>query len=126
MRKVILLLFTIICTTASAQNILWFRTTDFAYNYNSTWSDWEKSNLKIKIDTNKDLVVIYSKSIQVYKILYEIDPPYDATGVQVGFKIVDQDGDYGKLRLRIENTGTSQIYIDFNNIHWVYNVVRIQ
>ena len=126
MRKVILLLFTIICTTVSAQNILWFRTTDFAYNYNSTWSDWEKSNLKIKIDTNKDLVIVYSKSIQIYKILYEIDPPYDATGVQVSFKIVDQDGDYGKLRLRIENTGTSQIYIDFNNIHWVYNVVRIQ
>ena len=33
--------------------------------------------------------------------------------------------DYGYIRLRIERNGNSQIYIDFADVMWVYNVVRV-
>lgn len=107
----------------------WYRTTEFAYRYVDNgywtdWSDWESSSLNIKFDLSNDMVFIYSTETQIYKILEEMTPPYDDSGRQVKFKVIDQDYDVGAIRLRIENNGNSQIYIDFANISWVYNVVR--
>lgn len=36
--------------------------------------------------------------------------------------MIDQDGDRGTLRFRKQNNGVNQIYIDFKNVQWVYNV----
>ncbi len=113
------------------QNIVWFRTTEFSWKqkneYGSwtNWSDWEPSNIKVKFDLSKDQVFIYSSSIQIYTIIHEEESPYDDSGTQIKFRVVDQDDDYGHLRLRQENNGNSQIYIDFSNIKWVYNVRRL-
>jgi hypothetical protein len=54
------------------------------------------------------------------------DPYYDdGGGVQIKFSVIDQDGDRGTVRLRIQNDGNSQLYVDFADIMWVYNVYRI-
>ena len=101
-----------------------------AYNYNTYqwtgWTDWEKCNINIIFDTDEEMVVIYSNKKQVYRIFAEATAPYDASGKQIAFKVVDQDNDRGTLRLRVENNGNSQIYIDFADIRWVYNVYRVQ
>lgn len=108
-----------------------YKTTDFAYRYvndygNWTeWSDWQYSNLLITINFDADKIIVYTEEVQIYKILEYIEPIYDDNGVQVKFRMKDQDGDYGTLRLRVQYDGTSQIYIDFANIMWVYNVVKI-
>lgn len=115
--------------TADAQ-VQHYRTTAFAYkqkdnNGNWTkWSDWEDSDLIVTIELTNDVIKIYSPKTQTYKVLSDESTPSDSSGKQVKFRVIDQDGDYGYVRLRIENNGNSQIYVDFANVMWVYNVKK--
>lgn len=120
----------IVPQTAKAQ-IYTYKTTEFAYKYVNSygkwndWSSWEKSSMLITINFDTDIVKIYSPTTQVYKITDYLEEYTDQYGgKQVKFEFIDQDGDYGKMRLRIEKNGNSQIYIDFANVMWVYNVVK--
>lgn len=107
------------------QNEQWYQTTQFAYKLQGRdWSDWYDSKITIKFIMNQDKIIIYSDDPQIYRVIATLDPPYDPSGQTVKFRVIDQDGDYGYLRLRLENNGNSQIYIDFNDISWVYNVIR--
>ena len=108
-----------------------YRSTEFAYKYVNDygkwtdWSDWERSNILITINFNTDIVKIYSPKTQTYHITEFVRNYTDNSGgQQVEFRFVDQDYDRGTMRLRIESNGNSQIYIDFSNLMWVYNVVR--
>lgn len=116
-------------TNVSGQTY-YYKTTQFAIKYKystgwTDWSDWKSSNMKLKIDLDDDIIVIYSEKIQVYKVV-ETMGSYtdDSGGRQTKFFVIDQDDDYGYVRLRIERNGNSQIYVDFADVMWVYNVVR--
>lgn len=133
MKKFLILFsFLLVSLTSFAQSEQWYQATSFAYkttNYYgnwSNWSDWEYSSVKIKFETNKDIIVIYSKEIQAFAIYKQLTPPYDPTGTQVAFAAYDGDGVKCHIRLRIENNGNSQIYCEYSNICYVYNVKRIQ
>lgn len=128
-KTLVIILLSIVGLAANAQRYS-FRTTDFSartcnYGVWSEWSDWESSNIDVEIDLDKDIVIIHSKSLQVYKIIEKLPAPYDKDGKQDKFRIIDQDMDRGTLRLRRQNNGTLQIYIDFNDISWVYNIVKV-
>ena len=102
-----------------------YRTTD-AYDRWSNWSSWESSDLLITINMDNDYVTIYSQQTQIYRITEYVGKYNDNSGgTQMEFKFVDQDGDKGTMRLRKESNGNSQLYIDFANIMWVYNITRI-
>lgn len=132
MKKYLLFCFmSFISLMTFAQSNQYFQTTSFAYRYVNygtwtNWSDWQDCYVKIRFDFNNDVICIYSEKTQIYKVLYQEESPYDNSGQQVKFRVLDQDGDYGHIRLRIENNGNSQIYVDFSNVSWVYNVRRIQ
>lgn len=134
---IIVFLALLVLYSNSYAEIQWYKTTSMAikfkeYNsYNRTyywgeWSDWEKCVVDVMFDTSNDIIVIYSKETQVYKILYTDTEPYDSKGKQISFRVVDQDKDYGHLRLRVDSSGNSQIYVDFNDVMWVYNVYRVK
>lgn len=113
---------------ANAQ-IQYYRSTAYAqanvYNGRYVWGDWQSSNMTITINLNTDVITIYSPRTQIYCVVSVGDVYYDSDGgKQVPFKVIDQDGDRGTIRLRIESNGNSQIYVDFSNVAWVYNVVR--
>lgn len=121
----LMLMFT--CSFVNAQQILWFKTTEMAIKYQGyEWSDWVPAKINVKFDLANDIIIIYSDKTQIYKVLGINNPPYDATGRQVAYSVIDQDYDRGQIRLRIENNGNSQIYVDFSDVSWVYNVYRIQ
>ena len=111
---------------------LHYRTYQFSIKYKTSsgnwtaWSDWEKSDMKMTIDLDDDMIIIYSEKLQIYRVLKD-EGSYtdDSGGKQQKFYVIDQDRDYGYVRLRIEKNGNSQIYIDFNDVMWVYNVRRI-
>lgn len=132
MKKFLLLFFMLIGFTMSsyAQSIQWYKATSFAYNQTNSygnwvgWSDWERSTVQIKFDTSEDIIVIYSPKVQAFAIYDYITPPYDATGTQVGFAAYDGEGVRCHIRLRIENNGNSQVYIEYSNLIYVYNVIR--
>ena len=133
MKRLLLLFMVVVCLGISVANAqtYFYRTTEFAYkqvnDYGrwTSWSDWEDSDLLITINFTSDVVVIFSPTTQRYKITQYVRNYTDASGgKQVEFKFIDQDGDRGTMRLRIEKNGNSQIYIQFSNVMWVYNVRR--
>ena len=109
----------------------YYKTYQFAIKYKTNnvwggWSDWQPSNIKMKIDLDDDIITIYSEKVQVYRVLESMGTyTDDSGGRQTKFFVIDQDDDYGCVRLRIEKNGNSQVYIDFNDAMWVYNVKRI-
>lgn len=128
-RFVIIIMFGLLCIGATQAQTQWYRATEFAIRAVNngrwtSWSDWKSVNINVKFDLSNDIIVIYSNETQIYKVLEQVSSPYDSKGTQVKFRVIDQDYDVGYLRLRIENNGNSQIYIDFSDISWVYNVVR--
>ncbi len=133
MKKIFLyILFSILALTSVAET-QWYNSKSYAYRYENDygywtdWTDWLSCDINIKIDTNEDVVVIYSNKTQIYVVYETGDSWTDSSGgQQVSFKVIDQDYDKGTMRLRIESNGNSQIYIDFANVSWVYNVRRIR
>ena len=120
------LIFTLIAITSFAQ-VQWYQATSFASKpAYGEWSAWEKSNVKMYINFSTDEIVIFSPTRQYYQVVDVMSPPYDATGDQVKFKVIDRNGYYGYVRLRGEYNGNCQLYVDFADLSIVYNVVKIE
>ena len=133
MKRYLLIILCFISISGYAQ-VQWYKTTQYAeativngYYY---WGDWESSNMKLCMDIGNDQIIVYSPRTQIYQVygVYNNGQTYtdNSGGTNIKFYVIDQDYDRGSIRLRIERNGNSQIYVDFSNIAWVYNVVRIQ
>lgn len=123
--------FTFTSVTAQVQ---FYKTTAYAeaqvYNGKYVWSEWQKSNMTVVINLTTDVITIYSPKTQVYHVYGTANNGnayVDSSGGRtIKFFVIDQDGDKGEVRLRVEQNGNSQIYVDFSNIAFVWNVVRTQ
>lgn len=133
MKRILTLFMLIMCISLSSfAQVQWYRTYSFkqanVVNGRYYWGSLKSSDMNISIDLNEDVVTIYSPSMQRYYVYdtYNNGNSYrDANGgTTVKFYVIDQDGDRGEMRLRIDPQGNSQIYIDFSNIAWVYGVRR--
>ena len=133
MRKFLLAMVVALVGLTSNAESLWFTAYSYAikykteYNRNNSkgWSDYERCSVPIEFDLDNDLITIYSNKTQLYAIYDDAGEYTDSEGgKQKGFYVPDQDLDKGLIRLRIARDGTSQLYIDFNDVGWVYNVRR--
>ena len=129
MKRFLMIFALLLSIVAANAQVQYYRSTAYAqanvYNGHYVWSDWQSSNMTITINLNTDMITIYSPRTQIYRVVSAGDAYNDSNGGrQVSFKVIDQDGDRGTIRLRIESNGNSQIYVDFSNVAWVYNVVR--
>lgn len=123
MKKLVVLISLIVSFSVnSIAQVNYFTAYELAIKIDGEWSNWESTNVRIKIDISNDRIIIYSNHIQIYDIISETTPPKDSNGSQLAFKFIDQDDDVGTLRLRVQDNGTKQIYIDFNDVSWVYNI----
>lgn len=117
-------------SNADAQTY-YYKTFQFAIKYKANgvwgqWSDWDSSNMLLTINMDDDVITVYSEKRQIYRVLEYMGSYTDeSNGKQTKFYVIDQDGDRGYVRLRIEQNGNSQVYVDFGDIMWVYNVRRI-
>ena len=129
MKKFLLLLcFFAISLSVSAQSVLKLKASAYSYqlknNYGSweDWSDWESSNVPIVMDMETDRVTIYSSEIQKYDIYEYLGEEELEEGLMISWLFIDQDGDQGKMRLLVRDSGRMELYIDFNNVRWAYIV----
>lgn len=129
--KKFLLLLTIFISTQAFSQVLQFRTTAYSqryvnsYGYWTDWSTYQKSNMLVIFDLNKDIIKIYSPKIQTYLILEYIETFIDSYGgKQSEWLCIDQDYDKGHIRLREDKYGNFQLYVDFSNVSWVYNLQK--
>lgn len=137
MKRFLLSLFAMLAISLSSfASTYIFKTTCFAVaSINQVtgqyvWSDWEKSNLRILINTDTDVIVIYSNKTQYYKIYnaYNNGNSFrDSNGGEtIKYSVYDAEGKYGEVRLRTDPNGNKQIYVDFRDYAWVYGVVFMQ
>jgi|GEM_PF-3291993 len=135
--KKTLFLMMLLLTTASIANarvqaLLQLTATSFSYRTLETnyygytyWTDWS-SDMSCCLDivvTNTDQIIIYSESQQIYNVLDGGDEYRDNQGnMCYSFSVRDQDGDRGTITLRLTGGGYGQLYVQFSNIMWVYEV----
>lgn len=131
MKKYLLILLLFVSIPASSQ-IFYFRSTAFSINTRhygiwAGWENWEPSNLNITADFNINVVTVHSKVVQTYNLINASNKFYDSDGdINIWFNFVDQDGDQGVLKIIKQNNDQSlNLYIQFDNISWVYKIIPI-
>lgn len=131
MKKLILFTIMLFTLTIVSAETLYYRTTDFAFKIYqngewSKWSDWIESDCRVNINLDSDKIIIFSNEPQIYKIIELKEVKEDkSSGQQIIFRVIDQDDDYGDLRLRKQKDGNLQLYVDFADIMWVYNIKEL-
>lgn len=92
--------------------------------YWSNWSNWEQCNILVVMNIDQDVVTIYSKETQEYDIIEILsnDQRDSDGGVTTTLLCVDADGTRCHMRLRAQSDGQLQLYIDYKNLMFVYNV----
>ena len=129
-RKLLIFIFSIISILSISATTMTFKSTGFSYrerNYYS-WSNWRSESSNVTIMMMDNILIIYSPTVQTYD-LYNLQDPYqDIDGDWIlKSNFIDQDGDIGEFNLiyRWEDE-MWQMYIRFNNIQWVYDVIQVK
>lgn len=133
-KSILLLGFIILMTNLAYGQVLKLKTTSFAFktkvnNYQwSDWSEWKESSILVVIDFDKDRFTIYSKETQVYDVAKYEGKTTDYDGDYTwSFYCVNKDGLTCRVRLVKLNSqnGQNQLYVDFNDVKWVYNLYSL-
>lgn len=130
MKKLIGILFCFFIISLSFGQALKMKATSFAYKIKindylwDNWSSWQPSNVLIAVfDT--DRFVIYSEKVQIYDAIKNEGNTIDSDGDEtLSILCIDNEGNRCRIRLVILNSenGRMQIYVDYNDAKWVYNV----
>ncbi len=92
------------------------------------WSKFEKSQMIITLDTNKDRIVVYSQELQLYKILKYRDKEESATDIVQAFDCQDSDGELFTISIitRKNQSNRKQLYINQKNVVISYNIITVK
>jgi hypothetical protein len=121
-------------TTSTHGKVIKLRTTAFSSRHKineyswSNWRDWEKASVLITIDTDNDRITIYSAERQVYDIAENEGESTDEDGDEtLSLYCVDNDGTKCRVRLVYLNSQNEriQLYVDYSDVSWVYNVYAL-
>ena len=129
MKKALLTLLMLFVSLGATAEVYKFQTTEFAFRTvdkrgnMGNWSDWEKCSLLIVINTNTDKVDIYSQTPQQYDIIDIGKPISDGQGGETfTISCVDEEGIRCGIRVRTQKDGELQMYVDYADACWVYNI----
>lgn len=82
------------------------------------WSDWYQHFTEVEM--YKDSIVVYDED--VYTIHEQLEDIIDENTITSVYRTSNKKGDSVIVRLRIQCDGVKQLYIDFANKIWVYNL----
>lgn len=92
------------------------------------WSEWSEESMLATIDLDKDRITIYSNETQIYDVAENEGETTDADGdVTFSLFCLDKDGLTCRIRLVRLNSqsGQNQLYVDYDDMRWVYNVYQL-
>ena len=128
MKKIIALIILLISVCSLSAQTFKYYTNSFAYKYYENnrwtdWSDWERSHVLVVISIDRNIINIYSETMQEYDIYEYTGEEKDGKGgSSFLFQCVNKDGLRCQIRLRIQSDGSKQLYVDFNDCMWVYGI----
>ncbi|MFN5415791.1 MAG: hypothetical protein ACK5B9_01965 [Flavobacteriia bacterium] len=101
-------------------------TTYLLNNYDwSDWSEWEETTVLITIDVAKERITIYSKETQIYDVAENEGTSVDKEGDEImSFYCIDDEGVAVRVKIVTLHSrdGNTQLYVEYSNMKWVYNV----
>ena len=129
MKKLFLLICLLATVTVAQAEVIKLQATSYAYKYQNgywtDWTDWEYTTVLIVVNTDNNRINIYSNTPQEYDIYDYGRTHYDDDGGETTtLKCIDADGLRCEVRIRVERNGNRQLYIDYNDAMWVYNIVN--
>ena len=99
------------------------------YNENSNqWSEgsaWESTDMLVLFDFTANRIKVFSKEEQTYDMVQSYEPTFDKDGDKTTkWLCIDEDGAKCEVRhVKLNsNGGKNQLYIDFANLMFVYNI----
>ena len=128
MKRVLLFLLLLLPVCGAMAQTYKFNTTSFAYKVYvndqwSDWSDWESSHMLVVMNLERKVINIYSENRQDYDIYEYLGEETDNSGGKsLRLNCVNEDGLRCQIRLRIQSDGSKQLYVDFNDMMWVYGL----
>ncbi len=130
MKKLFLLICMLTTITIVQAEVIKLQATSFAYKYQNEygywmdWSEWEYTSILIVINIDNNRINIYSKAPQEYDIFDYKENEYDKDGGEtMTLRCIDADGLRCDVRLYMARNGNRQLYVDYNDMIWVYNVI---
>ncbi|WP_395054950.1 hypothetical protein [Flavobacterium sp.] len=135
MHKTIFILLFILFNLNSYSQIIKCKTTGFASRSKNEiseiwteWSDFKEVEILLIIDPDNDRIKIFSKEDQVYDIIKSYESEIDQDGDKtIKWLCVNEDGIKCIVRLvkLYSQEGRSQIYVDFEDFMYVYNIYKL-
>jgi hypothetical protein len=88
------------------------------------WSDWKAcDDILVVLNLETERINIYSSTPQEYDIYYSTVNDDDGYGYKViQMKAIDEDGIRCDLRLRNKRDFSTQLYIQWSNMEFVYEL----
>ena len=88
------------------------------------WSDLKLVNILVKLDTDKNRIVVYSEAIQVFEIVEYIPFEENETDSVYSFTCKDNSGEDCTLSIitRKKQDNRKQLYINYDDRIILYNI----
>ena len=88
------------------------------------WSDLKLVNILVKLDTDKNRIVVYSEAIQVFEIIDYIPLEENETDSVYSFTCKDTNGEDCTLSIitRKKQDNRKQLYINYDDRIILYNI----
>lgn len=122
MNIILNLIITFMSFTANAENIYYSNFVSHKYCINnvwSDWSDWKECYITIKFDHTNNTITVNNK---VYNII-DKNNYKDETSNTIMYLTHDFERKRINIRLRYQNDGVKQLYVDKENTIYVYNLI---
>lgn len=125
MKKLLLILLMFLSVNAYSQVTKYY--SDFS-SYKSLvskdkwtdWSDWESCYHKIIIDLDSNTIIINNSKYTIDKYVETI---IDDNSKTIKYAVINYDNKACFIRIREQKDGVKQLYIDHDDIIYVYNIV---
>jgi hypothetical protein len=110
-----------------------FKTSGFSVlekNERGKWGNWSELklvNVLVSLDTNKNRIVVYSQSIQLFEIIEYQSTEENDTDIVYSFTCKDNNGVDCTLSIitRKNQDNRKQLYINYDNRIIVYNIFNL-
>lgn len=86
------------------------------------WSDWEYCHHKITI-TEDSITIDKKTETEIYIIETEYEVQKDSNSDTFKFKVIDDYERVLYIRLRFQYNGVAQLYIDYDDVVYAYNLI---
>ena len=129
MKKIFITLVLLIYTTLSYSEEISFYTNFMSYKILKDsvwqdWSDWKECYIEIVWNTDSNSVTLHSKNTEK---VFKIDPLFrkieDDNSITTLHTVLKSENSCLGIRFRIQRDGVKQIYIDYEDIVYVYNLI---